>query len=122
MRADGQTKTLRDRDISGNHAQKIDVAPWVPAAVTPGMYGQLVAASVVQLSVPAGATHVMLTVDGGDVRFTEDGSTPTSANGLILTDGSIAEFSIVGSTISFIRSNTTASATIYLNATFRRYV
>jgi hypothetical protein len=116
--ASGATKTLRDRDISGNHAQKIDVAPWMPTVVAGSQYNVTISSSVAQLTLPANATHALLTVDGADVRFTEDGSDPTSVQGLILKDGTIAELACPNP-LRFIRVSTTDAK---LNVTYRRYI
>lgn len=122
VRADGATRTLRDRDISGIHAQMVDVAPWRPTVVSTGSYANAVTTGVVTPTVPSGATHCLVSVDGGDLRFVEDGTTPTSSNGIILKDGTIAELAVPGSVLSFARANTTPSVTVYLNVTWRRYV
>lgn len=123
LTAAGATKTLRDRDIeaSGIHAQKIDVAPWRPAVVGGAQYSvDVTSSAVVTLTVPSGATHVLLSIDGGDVRFTEDTSNPSAGstgNGLILKDGFIGELNLPNA-LRLIAVSTTAQ----LNATYRKYI
>jgi hypothetical protein len=120
--ADSTTKTLRSRDIgSGIQAQKVDVGPWTPAVVAGAQYSlDVTTSAVVTLSVPAGATHALVTVEDNDVRFTEDGSSPTTGAaglGLWLPSGFIGEL-VLPNPLKFIA----ISATAELNVTYRRYV
>ena len=93
IRATGETKTLRSRDVgSAVQAQLVDVGPWLPTTVASAQYSlDVTTGSVVTLTVPGGATHALITVEDADVRFTEDGSSPTTGaagSGLLLEAGS----------------------------------
>ncbi len=117
--ADSSTKTLRSRDVgSGVQSQKVDVGPWVPttAATADNVYSQTVSSSVVTLTTPTGSTHVLVTVENDAVRYTEDGSTPTATDGLLLPDGFIGELPCPND-LKFIRVTTDA----VINASFRSY-
>jgi hypothetical protein len=75
--------------------------------------------AVVTLTVPAGATHALVTVEDADVRFTEDGSSPTTGaagSGLVLTAGFIGELALPAP-LKFIA----VSAQAELNVTYRKY-
>lgn len=118
VRADGATKTLRSRDVgSAVQAQAIDVGPWLPTVVSGYQSLSVGTGSVVTLTVPSGATHVLLTVDGGDVRMREDAANPTTASGLILKDGFIGELPLPNA-LRVIGISTTCS----VHATYRKYV
>jgi len=118
--ADGSTKTLRDRDTGVGHAQRVDVGPWAPTVVAGAQYSLDVGTgAVVTLTVPAGATHALVTVEDADVRFTEDGSSPTTGaagSGLVLTAGFIGELALPAP-LKFIA----VSAQAELNVTYRKY-
>lgn len=120
VRATGETETLRARDVGSNvQAQKIDVAPWSPTVVASAQYALVIGTSVVTLTVPATATHALVTVESGDVRFTEDGAAPSGTSGLLLVQGSIAELALPNA-LKFIRSSLSTAATI--NVSYRKYV
>ena len=79
---------------SSEHIQGVDVSPMVPTSVSGGQYAFAVTTTVVrQLTVPSGATHAWISVDpsGGAVRWTRDGTVPTSANGHYLAAGDAVE-------------------------------
>jgi len=46
--------------------------------------------SATTIAIPANATGVLIQADTGDVRFTFDGTEPTSTLGLVLIDGAPA--------------------------------
>lgn len=119
--ADSSTKTLRSRDVgSGIQAQKVDVGPWMPTVVAGAQYSlDVTTGAVVTLSVPGGATHALLTVEDADVRFTEDGSSPSTGatgSGLVLPAGFIGELALPAA-LKFIAITATAE----LNVTYRKY-
>lgn len=116
--ADGTTKVLRERDTGPGHAQMVDVAPWKPSVVSGAQYNLTVSTAVVTLTVPSGASHALLTVSGADVRFTEDSSSPSATNGLLLADGFIGELALPNA-LKFIRAG---SVDAKLNVSYRRYV
>ena len=120
-RATGEVKTLRSRDVAGGgtHAQLIDVGPWLPTPVS-STWNQTVQAAIYTLTTPATATHVLLSIDAGAVRYTEDGSNPTVTNGIYLAAGFIGELAIpAGQNLLFYRAE---AANGRLNASFRKYV
>jgi hypothetical protein len=92
------------------------VAPHMPTVVAGAQYALAVSSTAVTLTVPAGATHCLLTVHGDAVNMTEDGSTPTASNGLRLPVGFIGELALPAA-LKFIR--VTGDAT--LNVTYRKY-
>lgn len=119
--ADSTTKTLRSRDVgSGIQAQKVDVGPWMPTVVAGAQYSlDVTTGAVVTLTVPGGATHALLTVEDADVRFTEDGSNPSTGatgSGLVLPAGFIGELALPAA-LKFIAITATAE----LNVTYRKY-
>jgi hypothetical protein len=116
------TKTLRSREVaSGVQSQKVDVGPWLPTVVSGAQYSlDVTTGTVVTLTVPSGATHALLTVEDADVRFTEDGSSPTTGaagSGLVLPAGFIGEMALPAA-LKFIA----VTATAELNVTYRKYV
>ena len=120
--ASGSTKTLRSRDVGSSiQSQKVDVGPWMPTVVSGAQYSlDVTTGAVVTLTVPGGATHALLTVEDADVRFTEDGSSPTTGatgSGLVLVAGFIGELALPAA-LKFIAITATAE----LNVTYRKYV
>jgi len=84
-------------------------------------YQQLAAATIASaaagLTVPAGATDVLLSADAAAVRFRDDGTAPTSTTGIALPNGQ-APFHYSGtlSALQFIAGGAGA----LLNALFYR--
>lgn len=76
----------RDVGATGKHAFKGDLAPWVATPLT-GAQVLTVSSTAVALTVPTGATHAMLSVEGNPVRFYNSGDTPTSLAGHFLAAG-----------------------------------
>lgn len=117
--ADGSTRVLRSRDTGSSvQAQVVDVAPMIPTVVAGAQYNLTVTTAVVTLTVPATATHALLTVTGAAVKMTEDGSAPSATNGLYLPDGFIGEMALPQA-LKFFRA---AAVDAKLNVTYRRYV
>ena len=119
--AAGATKTLRSRDVgSAVQSQKVDVGPWLPTVVSGAQYSlDVTTGTVVTLTVPSGATHALLTVEDADVRFTEDGSSPSTGaagSGLVLAAGFVGELALPQA-LKFIA----VTATAELNVTYRKY-
>lgn len=110
-------KDVRAREItSGLFAPKQDVAPWMPTVVSGAQYAQTVGASVFTMTVPSGATHALVTVHSNDVNFTEDGSSPSTTNGLRLPAGFIGELAIPQA-LKFTRVTSDA----VINISYRKY-
>ena len=121
LTATGTTKTLRSRDVgSAIQSQKVDVGPWMPTVVSGAQYSlDVTTGTVVTLTVPSGATHALLTVEDADVRFTEDGSSPSTGaagSGLVLAAGFVGELALPQA-LKFIA----VTATAELNVTYRKY-
>lgn len=78
-------------------------------------------ASVGLASIPAGATHALITVEDADVRYWEDGSTtaPTGTTGLLFISGSTDEFFNLAA-LRFIRKST-ATQDAVLQVSYRKY-
>jgi hypothetical protein len=122
--ADDFTITTRDgdRDLRAVEAatgiwQPVNkVAPHMPTVVSGAQYAQTVGSGVFTMTVPSGATHALVTVHGFDVNMTEDGSSPSSTNGLRLPAGFIGELALPAA-LKFTR--VTSDAT--LNVTYRKY-
>ena len=65
-----------------------------PAAQTPLAPSQeaLGVTSATALTVPAGATTAVVTVEGATVRWRDDGTAPTASSGSLLAVGSVTTF------------------------------
>lgn len=55
-----------------------------------GAYQQLAAfnGAAVGLTVPSGATYAVMQAEGGDVRWRDDGTSPTGTVGMLIASGS----------------------------------
>ena len=120
--ADGTIKTLRSFDLGAAvQGQAVVVMPAAPTVVASAQYSlDVTTGAVVTLTKPATATHALLTVEDNDVRFTEDGSNPSTGaggNGLVLPAGFIGELPLPNA-LKFIA----VSGTAELNVTYRKYV
>lgn len=93
----GTGATMRSRDTGTAQIQNIDVAPMVPTPTgVPSNFTLTTTASGksggATFTLPAGTTHVLVSVTGQDVTVTEDGATaPTATVGLRIPAGSIVE-------------------------------
>lgn len=65
-------------------------------------------------SVPAHTKAAYIQVEGGDIRWRDDGTDPTNAIGTLVTDGNMIKYNGKLSAIKFIK----ASGTPKLNVTF----
>ncbi len=107
---------------SGQHIQAADVAPMVPASVAGGQYALSVATSgVVTLTVPSTATHAWVSVDtlgpATGIRWTRDGTSPTSTVGHFLAIGDALEMDNLN---SFRMIGITGAATVQVS--YHRYI
>ena len=86
---------VRSRQTSsGQQIQWADVAPAVLSTVAGGQYALSVSSTAVKtLTVPATATHALVSVDTGalSIRWTRDGTAPTASVGHILAAGEYLE-------------------------------
>jgi len=69
-------------------------------------------------SIPANSSHALMTVDsgGGDIRFREDTSNPTTTSGLLVPAGNAVELT----NLSAVRIIAT-TGTVKVNISYRRY-
>lgn len=115
------TTQVRTRQVAGGqHIQVADVAPFQANAVTGGQYALAVSSSsVTTLTVPGTATHCWVSVDpsANTVRFTRDGTAPTTSVGHALVAGDNVELDNL-SNLRFIA--TTGTSTIQVS--YHRYV
>lgn len=116
--ASGATRTLRSRDTGGGiQAQKVDVAPWAPTPTGDGIVLSVAALekSGTGFNLPAGTTHVLVTVKAGDVMWSETATDPTATTGSgWLPAGSVEEIPYTGH-LAFIEADTsTVTPTIIL--------
>jgi hypothetical protein len=115
-------KVLASRDVGTDiQAQRIDVGPWRPTTVATAEYSvDVLTSGVHTMTLPATATHALISIDTAAVRFTDDGSTPTTGatgNGIYLAAGFIGELACPVA-LKFIA----VSATAQLNISYRKYV
>jgi len=117
--ADGTTKTLRSKDVgSGVQVQVIEVATMIPTVVAGNETLAVGTGSDTALTVPSGATHALVTVDddGGGIRYWEDGTSPTSSEGLLIPAGGAAELTNLADVL--MRATT---GTVAVNVSYRKY-
>ena len=79
-----------------------------------------VSTAAVSLTVPVGATYALLTVEGGDVRYWENGTAPTSTAGLLAVNGNAVVLEGNLSTHKFILASGSAGPAS-LNISYRKY-
>lgn len=116
----GSGAIMRTKQLaSGSHAQVVMVVTCPPTAVAGNQTLSVTTAADTTLTVPAGATHALLTVDtgAGDIRYWEDGSSPSSTAGLLVPAGGVAELAIPATTK--LRST---SGTTVIQVSYRKYV
>jgi hypothetical protein len=70
-------------------------------------------------SVPAGSTHALATLEGGDCRFREDGSAVSGTDGLLMIAGQAYEFTNLAD-LRFIRASY-ETADVTLQISYRKY-
>lgn len=117
--ADGTTKTLRSKDVgAGVQVQVVEVATMIPTPVVGSETIAVGTAVDAVLTVPVGATHALLTVDtgGGDVRYWEDGTSPSSAAGLLIPAGGVAELT----NLANVKMRSTVG-NVNVNVAYRKY-
>lgn len=115
--AAGNTKTARALEsAAGSLLPSVLASTAVPDAV--GFQNAAVTTVVALPSIPSNATHALMTVDvgGGDIRFREDASNPTTAVGLLVQAGNAVEFT----NLADVRVVST-SGTTNVNISYRRY-
>jgi hypothetical protein len=99
----GSGATMRSRDTGSAQVQNVDVAPMVPTSTgAPINFTLTTAASGKSgggtFTLPAGTTHVLISVTAQDVTVTEDGATtPTASVGARIPAGSLVELALASS-------------------------
>jgi hypothetical protein len=112
-------------DGTGNYTQAAALV--APSANILGHEKLVVSTTSVSLaSIPTGATHAMITLEGADIRFREDGNAPvrdaadpTNDVGLLFISGNAAEMSNLTG-LRFIRTGS-STADGRLNVSYRKY-
>lgn len=124
----GASVATHDLSVDGGsgHAQKMAAFP-LRYTVTGHAFAVTVSTSVVKngagLTIPSNTTHMLISIEAGDVRFNEDSTAPTVAHGVLLTAGTLLEIPIPGTSanLQFIRADTLAvDATV--NISYRQYI
>jgi hypothetical protein len=90
------------------------------ATIVAGNQSLTISTTSTALTVPGTATHALISVDAGDVRFWEDGTAPTSTTGILLVAGSVIELTVSANTKFIKASGSPADAS--LNVSYRKYV
>ena len=111
-----QGETFRAKELAGVKFPANHVVTMIPTILSGNQTASVTTAS--PLSVPAGATHALMTVDtgGGDIRYWEDGTTPTTSAGLLVPAGGAAELTNLASVKLISTSGTTV-----VNISYRKY-
>lgn len=112
--------TIATRDTGSSHFQQVDVAPCAASAVSGGQYALSVGTgAAVTLTVPGTATHCWVSVDtgGNAIRWTRDGTTPTSTVGHYLPAGDSIELDNLSS-LKFLGIGGTAT----IQVSYHRYI
>lgn len=85
-----------------------------PSGLTAKGYQQITSlSSAATLTVPAGATCAIIQAETKDVRWRDDGTSPTSSVGMVLTAG--AEVFYTGALAAFAAIETAASAKLNIS-------
>jgi hypothetical protein len=95
------------------------VASKVPTVLTGNQTLSVGTGSDTNLTVPSGATHALMTVDtgGGNIRFWEDGSSPSATAGLLVEAGNAVEFT----NLANLKMRAT-TGTVAVKVSYRKYV
>jgi len=111
---------MRAKELSSNiFAQVVAVLTTPPTVLTGNQTISLATGSDTSLTVPTGATHALMTVDtgGGDIRYWEDGTSPSTSAGLLVPAGGAAELTNLAS----VKMRAT-TGTVAVNISYRKYV
>jgi hypothetical protein len=116
----GSGASLRTKELAaGVHAQVVALLTMIPTILTGNQTLSVATGADTTLTVPTGATHALMTVDtgGGDIRYWEDGSSPSASAGLLVPAGGAAELTNLGNVK--LRATT---GTVAINVSYRKYV
>lgn len=67
-------------------SNEVTTRPTKPRALT-NVFNASVSTAVSLSSLCRGVTHALVQAEGGDLRYTTDGTTPTSSRGFLVPDG-----------------------------------
>lgn len=113
-------RTVRADDIGVTEAllQFLGAVTAIPTVLTGQQTLSVATGADTSLTVPTNATHALLTVDkgGGDIRYWENGTSPSTTVGLLIQAGDAAELT----NLSGIRMRST-TGTVAVNVSYRRY-
>lgn len=113
-------RTVRADDI-GAVAERLLQFLGAVTAIPTVLAGQQtlgVTTTAASLTIPANATHALLTVDkgGGDIRYWENAVAPTATTGLLVQAGDAVELT----NLANVRLIST-TGTVNINVSYRRY-
>ena len=119
---------IATHDLSANggtgHAQKVWIisGTYVCTGSDPNIsVGTSVVKSGSGLTIPSNTTHMLVTVETQDVRMREDGTSPTAANGVLLSAGTMIELPVPSTATDLAFISTSATVTAKLNISYRSY-
>jgi hypothetical protein len=107
-------------DGSANYTQAAALVVPVPNVL--GFEKRTVSTASVGISastIPTGATHALVTLEGDDCRFRDDGGAVTGTDGLLMIAGQAFEFTNL-SALRFIRASY-ATVDVTLQISYRKY-
>lgn len=110
-----QSETFRAKDVSGIKSPVVLAGGHARTYKSPAQSLVATGASAVSLSVPAGATHADIVMEGAAttdfVRYWHGATDPTSTVGVKLMDGEVL-MSADPSTVTFIKGSTGGGGTL----------
>jgi hypothetical protein len=112
----GTGGTARSRKVGSIDIPMVEVDTAIPTVLSG--FQNIGVTTAQALTVPTGATHALLTVDtgGGNIRFREDGTNPTTSIGLLVQAGAAVELT----NLANIRIVSTTGTTT-VNVSYRKY-
>jgi hypothetical protein len=113
-----QGETFRALELESVKLPTVFVSTMLPTVLTGNQTISVATGSDSTLTVPSGATHALLTVDtgGGNIRYWEDGSSPSTTAGLLVPAGAAAELTNLGD----VKMRAT-TGTVAVNVSYRKY-
>lgn len=111
-----QGETFRAVELASKKFPANHVVTMIPIVLSGNQTASITTAS--GITVPSGATHGLMTVDegGGDIRYWEDGTNPTTSQGLLVPAGQAAELTNLAN-VKLIST----SGTAVVNISYRKY-
>lgn len=121
----GRDRAANDIDFvaSGtNSALIVGVGAITPVPIVLGFEKRMISTSSIGITastIPTGATHALVTLEGGDCRFRDDANAVTGTDGLLMIAGQAFEFTNLAD-LRFIRTSYEA-ADVTLQISYRKY-